>query len=239
MTVSGVEYADENITVYSSCPFHCKYCWANSPLWRYRIRHPHPLREAERLSRARKSRTIVVSFMTDVYQPLELEQGLTRRVLEVLSFSKVLHRVLILTKNPMLALERDGSYNMRGRNVWLGSTVTALDSIPDEPNAPGNPERLEALQLAHQMKIVTWMSIEPWIPNVTDPTAIIKESHRYIDWYVLGKLNYAKSHGYKIPQNYYKTRLPEVVKLLDRLGKPFLIKKELLEEAGIEKMVKA
>lgn len=236
MTATSVEYAQEQITIYPSCVYSCIYCWANTPLFRYRTRNPHPLEEALRLSRCRKAKTIVVSFTSDPYQPREEKEGLTRRVLEILGYSKAPHRVLILTKNPRLALERDGSYNMLLTNrisVWLGSTVTALDRVVDEPHAPCNRERLEALQEAHRLGIPTWMSIEPIIPSITDPAAIIKESHSFVDWYVLGRLNYAKRFGYRIPDGYYKQMLPEVVALLDSLGKPFLVKKELKKEVGL------
>lgn len=231
MTKTSVEYAGEQITVYPDCPYACHYCWANTPLFRYRTRHPHPLEEAERLSRCSKAKTIVVSFTSDPYQPREKLEGLTRRVLGILRHAQAPHLILVLTKNPRLALERDR--DLLGRNVWLGTTVTALDRIVDEPLAPGNRERLEALREAHKLGILTWLSGEPWIPGVTDPAAIIKESHEYVDWYVWGRLNYARRFGYTIPDGYYKRGLPEVVKLLDSLRKPFRIKKELRKEVGL------
>jgi len=54
----------------------------------------------------------------------------------------------------------------------VGFTITSLEGIPFwEPYAPGNVKRIEALKKAHRIGIKTFVSIEPWIPDVT-PSAI-------------------------------------------------------------------
>jgi len=222
---TGVEYADENITVYPSCPFACKYCWASMPLFQYRIRNPKPIQEAYRLSRARKKRVIVVSFTSDPYQPKELVEQKTRRVLEILS--STIHRIMILTKNPMLAIDRDHDILVRG-DIWLGTTLTSTRFIPDEPHAPVPRERMEGLKLAHKLGVKTWVSIEPWLRGVTNPLEIIDETYWYVDYYVLGRHNYETRFGYpKVPDSYYAERLPKVIDRLKQLNKKFFIKKEL------------
>ena len=232
MGKTNVEYATDQITVYPDCPFECRYCWASTPLMRYRTRKPQPIQEAERYRRARKARTIVISFTTDPYQPREEVRCLTRQVLRILDYSKIKHRILLLTKNPMLAFNRDGVYPIKRSkmDIWLGTTVTELRSIPDEPKAPSNGERLHALECAHALGIKTWMSIEPWLPYVTDPIEIIEETHRYVDWYVIGRLDYETRFGYqKIPKGWYSEPLEQVIEVLEKLHKPYHIKKQLKE----------
>ena len=228
MPKTGVEYASDQITIYDSCIFRCKYCWNRLPIMQSRIsrRKYSPIDEAMKYTRSRKPRTIVISFVNDPYQPREITERKTRKVLEILLQSPIKHRIMILTKNPKLALDRD--FELMNNNVWLGSTVTALCKIPDEPYAPSNVERIEVLLEAHQGGIHTWMSIEPWIPNVTKPTEIINYTHEFIDLYIVGRLNYAKQLGYNhVTDGFYRKALPDVISLLKKLKKPFIIKKEL------------
>lgn len=227
---TGVEYADWQISVYPApCCYACRYCWARLPLWQHRLRSPHPLTEARRLANSRKPRRIVVSFTGDPYQPLEWHERLTQQTLEILLKSRVEHTIMILTKNPKMALTRD--YNiLKHENVWLGTTLTSLRKISDEPYAPPNYERAAALERAYDQGVHTWASIEPWLPGVTDPIEIIKETHRFVDWYVIGRLDYETQLGYpKIPKGWYRPRLERVVDLLESLGKPYHIKKQLKE----------
>lgn len=233
MTKTSVEYADAQITVYPSpCPFQCKYCWASLPLWQYRTKNANPLKEAWKYANAKNSQRIVISFTTDPYQPIEKEKELTREILSILVLnSDVKHDILILTKNPHGPLDRDIDLLQSSHpRVWLGTTLTStsIDKISDEPNAPSNYARMSALETAHEEHhIKTWVSIEPWIPNLTDPIRIIEMTYSFVDWYVIGKLNYAKHFGYIIPQDYYRKELPKVIEFCEELGINYLIKKEL------------
>ena len=234
MTKTGVEYADWNLTVYPQpCDFRCRYCWASQPLWQKRIAHPYPLQEAVRLRNMRKPRTVVVSFTSDAYVPKEAVEHLTRRTLEILSTTK--HKVMILTKSVLAEKDFPFFFHWRseGMNLWLGTTLTSVIGIEDEPLASPNPQRIKMLETAHHLGLKTWASVEPWIPNVTYPDQIVEATYPFVDFYIMGKLNYAKRFGYHIPDGYYKRELPRVVELLDKLGKPFLIKKELKKEVGL------
>jgi len=229
--MTGVEYAEEQVTVYKSCPFNCRYCWAKLPLWRYRIeKSPSPLEKAWKLANARKPRRIVLSFSSDPYCPREETEELTRQALEILLLnSNVEHTIMILTKNPELPLQRDSDI-LRNRNVWLGTTLTSSYPLSDEPKAPNNLQRMQALFQAHNLGVNTWVSLEPWIPNVTDPIEIIKQTHRFVDWYVIGRLDYETQFGYaKIPDGWYKPHLEKVEAFLKSHNKPYHIKKQLQE----------
>jgi DNA repair photolyase len=224
LTKTSVEYATDQITIYPTCPFKCKYCWASTELMRYRTRNPRPIEEAKEYAKAKNAKTIVISFTSDPYPPIEIEEEKTKQVLEILL--PTIHEILILTKSDLV--QRDFNLLSRYDNVGLGMTVTALSGIPDEPYAPSNEIRIETLRRAHEIGIKTWMSIEPSLPGVTNWIEIINDTYPFVDKYVLGKLNYASKFGYEeIRNGYYKKPLDEAIKLLKDLGKQYHIKSEL------------
>ena len=244
MTITNVGYANEQITIYPApCPFKCKYCWSQAPLWIYRTRNPSPLKQAyELINPFQKPKTIVISFTTDPYQPRELNEHLTIETLKILAVSH--HKIMILTKSSLI--ERDFPQFVEWHqnfkmNLWIGMTLTSVMAIQDEPLASPNPLRIKTLQNAHNIGLNTWVSIEPWIPHVTYPRQIIEATHEFVDWYVIGSLNRARQYGYpKIPKHYYSTELLQVKNLLSDYGfspthtpteKGFHIKKELEQNA--------
>ncbi|MBW2636274.1 MAG: radical SAM protein [Deltaproteobacteria bacterium] len=228
---SRVEYATDQITVYKPpCPFKCRYCFWNVPLMRARAERidPRPIEEAIAYARSGVRRTIVVSFTTDPYPYVEQRNRLTRKVLEILSGTR--HRVLILTKNPKLAL-RDLDLMVRNNDVWLGTTITYLyDNNLLEPYAPPASKRLEALYEAHEEGVKTWISIEPILPPMTNVREIVEATSDFVDWYVLGAFNYAKQLRLPEPsrKDYLEVLIPGLEALRDA-GKKYLVKRELRE----------
>jgi len=232
MPRSSVDYATDNITVYRYCPYGCRYCWAwQLPFFRKRIERGKydPVDEALRYFAIRERRTIVVSFTSDPYPPEEKDRGLTRRVLEVLSRCRW-HRVLVLTKNPKLAL-RDVDLFKKHGDMWLGTTVISLKRTDWEPNAPPPEERLEALREAHEEGVKTWLSIEPIIPGITYPQLIVAETLDYVDWYVLGAFNYfsrfARNMKKFMLREWYRRHVREAIETLEINGRPYFVKREL------------
>ncbi len=242
MPRTGVEYASDQITVYRGCPYGCAYCWAwRLPVFAKRIASGRydPVREARKYLKTR-GRTIVVSFTSDPYPPQEVRERRTRRVLEILA-QNPRNRVLILTKNPMLAL-RDLDLMLEHGDMWLGTTITALDPYyysKLEPGAPSPQERLYALRIAKRYGAKTWLSVEPIIPDATGAD-ILFATVDYVDWYVLGALNYADKLDLGIRINkrelafYYRYNVPSWTRYLGHQGKPYHIKRELKRylEAG-------
>jgi len=231
---SSVEYATDQITVYRSCPYMCKYCWAQLPLFKSRIQRGkyEPVAEAAKYVRIKGKRTIVVSFTADPYPPCEVEKKLTRRVLNILAMCPQ-HKIMVLTKNPALAFrDVDFVFEYGHPDFWFGTTIVSLDKTDWEPNAPNPKDRVLTLKLIGSYsasKIKTWISIEPIIPEVTNPAEIIEHTRQFVDFYVLGALNYASNFGYTKKQlkQYYLKTIPEAIRILRENDIPFLIKKEL------------
>jgi len=231
---TGVDYATDNITVYRFCKYNCRYCWAwRVQLFRTRIERGRydPVQEARKYLR-RRDKVIVVSFTSDPYPVVEMYKKLTRRVLLTLS-SNPRNRVLILTKNPLIAV-RDIDVMLKHGDMWLGTTIITLnDEIASfwEPKAPPPSARLEALRYAKSKGVKTWISIEPIIPNVTYPLDIVEETVDFIDFYVLGALNYAKLLKISLSEgalkSWYRDYVIPTISTLRGYSKDFFIKKEL------------
>jgi len=148
----------------------------------------------------KEPKKVVITFGPDPYQPRELEERVTRKVLEILLPTH--HLVMVLTKS--ILAERDFPLLAKYENAWFGMTVTSTIKIDDEPFASPNPLRLQTLMRAHNLGINTWVSVEPWIPDVTHPEQILEASKGFVDHYIIGPLRYEKRHGYqKVPEGFY------------------------------------
>jgi len=225
---SGVEWTDYNANIYRGCAHNCKYCYARlmtkrfepEPLdWRDVKTVENAVELARRDIRALRPGRIMFCSMTDPYQPIEAETGLAGRVLEVLLDSPF--HVLILTKSPLVT--RDYNLIRSHSNVEVGFTITSLEDIPFwEPYAPGNTKRIEALNRAHSLGIKTFVSIEPWIPEITNPRSMIEKLKNSVDRFIIGSMQYCD-----VPRSFYAKRLPALISWLDENKANCYLKKEL------------
>ncbi|NPA98925.1 MAG: radical SAM protein [Crenarchaeota archaeon] len=254
MPRTRVDYATDQITVYRYCSYGCRYCyvWRNKLFAGRVMRGKYdPVEEARRYL-GKTGRTIVVSFVSDPYPPEEDKKRLTRRVLEILCRSR--NRVMVLTKNPVLAL-RDLDVMGQG-DCWLGTTVITTHPWWHrvlEPRAPPPLNRLLALFRAREKGIHTWLSIEPIIPRVTDLDVIAHLAVELgIDYVVLGRYNYWKHISLPEAQylriteggheflwldanptseeelvQWYREHVPKTIDFLKEHGVKYHIKKEL------------
>jgi len=174
---------------------------------------------ARRDIRALRPGRIMFCSMTDPYQPIEAETSLARRVLEVLLDSPF--HVLILTKSPLVTRDYD---LIRGYgNLEVGFTITSLDNISFwEPYASGNTKRIEALKKAHEMSIKTFVSIEPWIPEITHPQSIIEKLKDSVDRFIIGSMQYCD-----VPRSFYARSLPALISWLKENKIDYYLKREL------------
>jgi len=225
---SGVEWTDYNCNIYAGCFHDCRYCYARmmTKHWTGDIsswRDAQPVINAVNLAKRDVKRLppgrIMFCSMTDPYQPIEVRTKLARRVLEVLLDSPF--HVLLLTKSSLVV--RDFDLFRDRKNIEVGFTITALDDILNwEPYADGNTKRMEALQIAHEQGIKTFASIEPWIPDVTDPKSIIQNLREFVDRFIIGSMQYSG-----VPREFYAKRLPDLISWLNAEGINYYLKKEL------------
>ncbi len=138
---------DHALNPYRGCAHACVYCYAPSLThvpwdeWPEALPKRGLLRLLERELR-HAAGTIGVGTVTDPYQPLEAETGLTRGCLELISRSNA--RACVHTKSDLVLRDAD---LLRGMEA--GVTVTTLDDAVSrklEPGAPLPGRRLKALQ---------------------------------------------------------------------------------------------
>jgi len=182
--------------------------------------------KASATDRQRKGKAgdVLLCFVCDPYQPLESMHGITRAAIQILHDTG--HTVTILTKAGQLP-RRD--FDLLGGGDSFAVTLTCWtpqDQAYWEANAGSTPERIDLLKEAHDRGIYTWASFEPVIyPYQT--LLLIETVWPWIREAKIGKLNY---HPYAKQVDWAKF-VEDVTRLLDKLGIPYLIKKDTLDAA--------
>ncbi len=233
---SDVEWTDYCVNHYIGCSHGCTYCYArriHEAFWQGRwgkFQEVKPVQNAlellERNLRRKKPGKVLLSSMCDPYPVIENRLKLTRRIMERLLGTDF--HVPVLTKSSLASRDID---LMEGHdNVELGVTLTTLSEEQArrfEPGASPPGERVQVLREAHAAGVRTFMSIEPWIPGVTDPWKIIRHCRGFVDRFIIGSLNHTA-----VPGEFYSHELPRLVKKLDREKVNYLLKRELLKKAN-------
>ena len=176
LTESGIDGVDYAINPYTGCEHGCAYCYAtfmkrftgHSEAWGAFVNVKTNAAQvlARQMQRARPG-TISLSTVTDAYQSLEAEQGITRACLEVLAGYDF--PISILTKSALVL--RDLDLLARLPNVEVAFTITTLDEAlrrQFEPGASPIAARLEALRGLAEAGIPTWAFCGPLLPLLSD-----------------------------------------------------------------------
>jgi DNA repair photolyase len=174
---------ETSVNPYRGCEHGCIYCYAR-PTHEYlgfsagldfeskiMVKTDAPkLLEAELSSPRWKPQVLVMSGVTDPYQPAERRFRITRGCLEVLA--KFRNPVAIITKNRLVTRDVDllgelASHNAAAVNI----SVTSLD--PDlqrilEPRTSSPSARLEAIATLRAAGIPVGVMVAPIIPGLTD-----------------------------------------------------------------------
>lgn len=230
------EFNELALNHYAGCGHQCTYCYGAEVTHTERdkfTKHPRlrvtaaDLEEsAIRYEHYKETRPILLSFVTDPYQPLDVELQFTRAYISILKKHNL--RVTILTKG--------GERSTRDLDLLTpqdeyATTLTCFkngDSTHWEPFAALPSARIQALKTAHERGIKTWVSFEPVIyPNHT--IALLKETYRFVDHYKVGTMNYHE-HGKTINWHNFLKMIEEELR---RLGKRYYIKKDLAAYKGV------
>jgi DNA repair photolyase len=229
------EYCELAANLYKGCEHGCIYCYAPLATFKKREEFCIPtvrknvLTQLEQdvieLEKIGEKRPILLSFTTDPYQPLDIEEELTRKAIKLLHDHGL--KVEILTKGGKRS-ERD--FDLLSKNPELssyGATLVFTDEIMREeiePHAAPTNERIASLKKAHGMGIRTFVSLEPvWDPGQT--LEIIDLTHEFVDFYKVGKLNYNKQYK---NVDWVQFR-DDVVHKLEKYGNTYYLKKSLTE----------
>jgi len=197
LSKTGIPGRKYCINPYVGCAHTCKYCYATfmkrftghiEPWGSFvdvKINAPEVLRKE--LKRAEKD-DIILSSVTDPYQPIEAKYMITRKCLEVLALYQF--PVDILTKSPLVL--RDIDIISKLKNVEVGLTITTDNEKVRkvfEPNAPPIQPRIEVLRKLHKEGIKTYVFIGPVLPM--NPESVAEQIKPYVNSIIIDKMNYA------------------------------------------------
>jgi len=213
--IPGYQYC---LNPYIGCIHGCIYCYAafmkrfaghTEPWGRFvdiKINTPELLKR--QLCNINYGR-VLLSSVTDPYQPVEARAGIVRKSLEILKDSAL--EVSILTKSPLVL--RDIDLLKKFRAVEVGFTLTTDNERIRkifEPNASSIKTRIEALKRLANEGIRTYVFIGPLLPM--NPEILAKQIVREVSYVLIDKMNYS-----------YKTkRVYKALKLQHWLEEEFL-----------------
>ena len=174
---------ETSLNPYRGCEHGCIYCYARptheclgfsagldfESKIMVKTNAPELLR-AELESPRWQPQTLVMSGVTDPYQPVERKLRITRGCLEVLA--KFRNPVAIITKNRLVTRDIDLLRDLAKHNaVAVNVSVTSLDSNLQhvlEPRTSVPPARLDAIRQLRDAGIPTGVMVAPIIPGLTD-----------------------------------------------------------------------
>jgi DNA repair photolyase len=219
------EYGEYALNLYNGCTHGCRYCYVPAVM----KKTPEAFHAAvtprafiwptlEKEIRKHAGKPIFLCFTCDPYSAEDSTQ--TRNVINMIHKGDAF--VNILTKAGARSV-RD--FDLLGEGDHYGATLTFINRTHSrewEPKAADPEERMDVLRNAHQRGIFTWASLEP----VIDPAQsleIINRCHEFVDLFKVGKWN----HDARANAIDWKVFGTEAVRLLEKYGKKYYIKKDL------------
>lgn len=191
--ISGVDYC---INPYVGCSNGCRYCYAtfmkrftgHQEAWGsfvdVKVNAPEVLHRQMR--KAAKGK-VMISSVTDPYQPMEGKYRLTRQCLETLLHYQF--PVDILTKSPLVL--RDIDLIKKFKQIEVGITITTDDDAIKrifETHAPPVEARIQALKALYENGIKTYAFIGPLLPM--NPKALSEKIGPYVHSVLIDRMNY-------------------------------------------------
>ncbi len=222
----GLTYS---LNFYRGCEHGCIYCYAR-PTHEYLnlspgldfeskifIKEAAPQLLREKLMSPRwKPETIMMSGVTDCYQPAERQFKIAKQCLEV--FNEFKNPVSVITKNSLVTRDIDILRDLASsRSISVVLSMTSLNptiSKVMEPRASVPAARLKAIEELSNAGIPVFVNIAPVVPGLTD--------------HEIPKILEAAANAGAISAGYTMLRLPYSVKdlFVDWLENHFPEKKE-------------
>lgn len=202
LSKSGLYGVDYSINPYTGCQHGCRYCYAvymkkytdhGEPWGEFvdvKINAPEKMKED--LIKAEPG-SVLLSSVTDPYQPLEKKYRITRKILQVLA--KTGFSVTILTKNDLVLRDMDVLKKFDHGNISVGFTINFLsekDRKIWEPLAPPIDDRIEALQELSSEGVPTYVHVGPYFEGITDLEEILEWTEDLIAELQVENLNWTR-----------------------------------------------
>jgi len=208
---------DYVINPYVGCPYNCLYCYASymasfskhNESWGNFIDVKCTNKKINTFKI--KNKKVMISTVTDPYNPYEKEFGVTRKILQQLVKSEAL--ISVVTKSNLVLRDIDLFKQMK--HIEVGLSISFLDEELKsklEPASPSVSDRIEALKILKYAGIKTVCHISPIIPGITDIEKIIEATKDYVDEYTFDKLDLRSSFKTKM-FNFIKLEYPDLIPL--------------------------
>ncbi len=196
LSKSGIPGADYCVNAYVGCAHACVYCYAtfmkkytgHTEAWGSFV--DVKANAAELLRKQMKKAVrghVMVSSVTDAYQPLEVKYRLTRQCLEILL--EYQFPVGILTKSPLVL--RDLDIIKRFYEIEVGITISTDDEKMRkifEPGAPPIEARISTLRKLKEQGVRTYVFVGPMLPM--NPEVLSEKIGKYADSILISRMNY-------------------------------------------------
>ncbi len=205
---------DYSLNPYTGCGHSCAYCYAvfmkkftgHEEDWGsfvdVKVNAPEVL---DKEVRKKEKGSVLLSSVTDAYQPLEEEYEITREILEILQENGF--NVSILTKNDLVLRDMDILKRFDHGSLSIGFTINFLsegDRKLWEPGASKIDERIEALRRLEEEGIPTYVHVGPWLEGITNLEKILNRVEDYVYDFQVENLNTKRKQVIKriIRKNY-------------------------------------
>jgi DNA repair photolyase len=184
-------YFTQGLNPYRGCEHGCIYCYAR-PTHSYLGLSPGLDFETQIIAKSNLvavlshelqatryvPSAVAIGTVTDAYQPVERELGITRSVLEI--FSKCHHPISIITKGSGVERDIDLLAPMAERGLAMVMvTITTLDGVLArqlEPRAAAPHRRLRTIRALADAGIPVGVSVGPQIPFLNDDMEQVLEA---------------------------------------------------------------
>lgn len=194
---------DYVINPYTGCTYKCTYCCAEF-MQRFSRHHEDwgnfiDAKIATRDINLIKidGGRIIMSSVTDPYNPYEERYNVTRTILEQLKNANIsLH---IVTKSNLVLRDLELLKQLKNVSVVFSIATTDKNFRKDiEPFAPSFQDRLNAIKILRNEGINTIAYISPIFPELTNYKEIIELTKDYVSEYWLENLNLRGSYRPRI-----------------------------------------
>lgn len=191
---SNLPASDYVANPYSGCTHNCRYCYASfmkrftghTEEWGTFIDIKEY--ESDKLPKSLNGKTVLLSSVTDPYNPYEMKYRKSREILELLSHTNA--HVEILSKSDLMI--HDIELLRRIPDLSVGISLNTLDDSfrkDMEPGAPSVHRRLKALETLHNAGIETYLFISPIFPYISDINAIVNAASGSVNKICFENLN--------------------------------------------------
>ncbi len=215
LTKSNLPSTDFTINPYVGCPHACKYCYASfmkkftehSQNWGDFLDVKLCCKKIDVNKIGNKS--VLLSSVTDCYNPYEKKYELTKNILEQLIQSDC--RLVIITKSNLIL--RDIEILKRFNNLTVAISLNTINENfkKDMDKASSVHDRLATLKELYSNNIRTVLFMSPVFPYITEWKEIIESSLSFTNEYWFENLNLRGPYR-PVIMKYIKEKYPSLYK---------------------------